>query len=173
MWLYRRGQLIRIFASEIAGERNAKSRNHPQSFAAKQSFQQLKSFKEGEGQNMASTNHSSNYSTTRFVLSRRGTDSSLTIMINNRGANDRSLNLRVEDADTKEPLIAYTNGIPIDQTVLIPAGSVEALQIDLNETTSRIALEVSNPSSGGGMSVRQSSSSRGGQDSQQIELTLK
>lgn len=122
---------------------------------------------------MASTNHSSNYSTTRFVLSRRGTDSSLTIMINNRSANDRSLNLRVEDADTKEPLIAYTNGIPIDQTVLIPAGSVEALQIDLNETTSRIALEVSNPSSGGGMSVQQSSSSRSGPDNQQIELTLK
>lgn len=117
---------------------------------------------------------SENYSTTRFTISKKENQDNMSIQINNAGNDVRYLTLKVEDAENQVRLPAYVDGVEIDSEVSISVESKKTLVINVQKADKKVNLEISHNSAGGGMSIRQrSSSSSAGKPQDTIEVMIK
>ncbi|WP_314592062.1 hypothetical protein [Paenibacillus terrigena] len=115
-----------------------------------------------------------NYSMTRFTISKKENQENMSIQINNSGNEVRNITLKVEDPENQVKLPAYVDGKEIDTQVSIPAESKKTLVINVQKANKKVALEISHNAAGGGMSIRQrSSSNSGGKPQDTIELMIK
>lgn len=114
-----------------------------------------------------------NFSVTKCSLNKRQGDQVVDIKISNQNEeNAKSFNIRATDQETKEQLTIHLGGVEIDHVNIEPKSYI-IIQVDLSKAKNLYDLEISSNSSGGGMSIRQSSSNGESGKKHLVEVVLR
>ncbi|BFT72319.1 hypothetical protein [Paenibacillus sp. P36] len=117
------------------------------------------------------TTENINYSKTLFTFSKKEGQNELAINLINNSENNRNLNVVILESETRNILSATIEGNVLEDIVTIPAKTISQLVINTTKVNGPIVMELSQ--TGGGISMRQRSSSSGGMVSNLIDLMLK
>ncbi|MGE5701735.1 MAG: hypothetical protein ACM32O_04325 [Clostridia bacterium] len=114
-----------------------------------------------------------NNSVTKCSLTKKAGEQFVDIKITNESQeNPITLKMKATDQDSEALLNIYIDGNQSENVTIEPSSS-KVIQVDLSNVKNLYELELSNDSSGGGMSIKQSSSSNKQGKKHLVEVVLR
>lgn len=114
-----------------------------------------------------------NYSITKCSLNKKSGDKVVDIKITNQNEeNAKTLDIQATDQESQAALTIYVNGKQVENVTIEPKSFI-IIQVDLTNAKNLYELALSSNSGGGGMSIRQSSSSNDQGRKHLVEVVLR
>ncbi|MBS2968820.1 hypothetical protein J9317_08625 [Metabacillus sp. KIGAM252] len=113
-----------------------------------------------------------NYSSNRYTVGKQAGQNWVDLKIRNNGDSSKTFTIKAFDGETNEALSLYSGDKETSQETVEPNNAV-IMKINAEKAEKKIAIELSHHGRGGGVSIRQHSSSANGGEENVIELILK